>query len=101
MQVTLQQLSPILVEVAVEVPAERVKDELDRAYVALQRTARVRGFRPGKAPRDVLSHLFGERVAVDVTQKLVDETLPKALDEKKVQPISQPNIAPAKIASGT
>jgi trigger factor len=101
MQVNVQQLSPVLVEFQVEVPAERVKTEVDRAYQALQKTARVRGFRPGKAPRDVLTHLYGERVALDVTRKLVDDTLQKALTEKNVQPLSQPNIEPQKLATGT
>jgi len=101
MQVNVQQLSPVLVEFQVEVPAERVKTEVDKAYQALQKTARVRGFRPGKAPRDILTHLFGERVAMDVTQRLVDDTLQKALTEKNVQPLSQPNIEPQKLSAGT
>jgi trigger factor len=101
MQVNVQQLSPVLVEFQVEVPAERVKTEVDKAYQALQKTARVKGFRPGKAPRDILTHLFGERVAMDVTQRLVDDTLQKALTEKNVQPLSQPNIEPQKLSAGT
>jgi trigger factor len=94
MQVTVEKLSPVLVEFQVEVPAERVKDEVDRAMVALQRTARVRGFRPGKAPRNVLTHIYGGRVYADVAQRLVDSTLNKALEDKQVQPLSQPAIAP-------
>ena len=101
MQVNVQQLSPVLVEFQVEIPADRVKVEVDKAYQALQKTARVKGFRPGKAPRDILTHLFGERVSMDVTRKLVDDTLSKALTEKNVQPLSQPDIEPQKLASGT
>jgi trigger factor len=101
MQVNVQQLSPVLVEFQVEIPADRVKVEVDKAYQALQKTARVKGFRPGKAPRDILTHLFGERVSLDVTRKLVDDSLPKALTEKNVQPLSQPDIEPQKLAAGT
>ncbi|HMI88571.1 MAG TPA: trigger factor [Polyangiaceae bacterium] len=101
MQVNVQQLSPVLVEFQVEIPADRVKVEVDKAYQALQKTARVKGFRPGKAPRDILTHLFGERVSMDVTRKLVDDTLSKALTEKNVQPLSQPDIEPQKLATGT
>jgi len=101
MQVNVQQLSPVLVEFQVEIPADRVKVEVDKAYQALQKTARVKGFRPGKAPRDILTHLFGERVSLDVTRKLVDDTLSKALSEKNVQPLSQPDIEPQKLATGT
>lgn len=101
MQVSVEKLSPVLVEFQIEVPAERVNEEIDRAYKTLQRTARVRGFRPGKAPRDVLAHVFGERVAMDVTQRLVDATLPKALSEQNVQPLSQPAIEPQKLESNS
>ncbi|HSN97399.1 MAG TPA: trigger factor [Candidatus Nanopelagicales bacterium] len=94
MQVTVEKLSPVLLEFVVEVPAEQVRSEVDKAYSVLQRSARVRGYRPGKAPRDVLAHLYSGRIHADVAQKLVDSTLNQALAEKQVQPLSQPAIAP-------
>ncbi len=97
MQVTVEKLSPVLVEFQVQVPADQVKTEVDKAYSALQRTARVRGYRPGKAPRQVLAHLYGGRVHADVAQRLVDSTLNQVLAEKQVQPLSQPSIAPAEL----
>ncbi len=97
MQVNVEQLSPVLVEFQVEVPAAEVRSEVDKAYVALQKTARVKGFRPGKAPRQVLAHLYGGRIHADVGQRLVDATLNRALSDKQVQPLSQPAIAPAEL----
>lgn len=97
MQVTVEKLSPVLIEFQVQVPADRVRSEVDKAYTALQRTARVKGFRPGKAPRQVLAHLYGGRVHADVAQRLVDATLNQALADKQVQPLSQPAIAPAEL----
>jgi len=93
MQVNVERLSPVLVELQVQVPADRVRTEVERAYNALQRTARIKGFRPGKAPRDVLAHLYGGRVYADVAQRLVDETFNQALSAKQVQPLSQPSFA--------
>jgi trigger factor len=97
MQVTVEKLSPVLVELQVQVPADRVRSEVDKAYSALARTAHVKGFRPGKAPRDVLVHLYGGRIAADVAQRLVDETLNVAIAKEQVQPLSQPSIAPAEL----
>ncbi len=97
MQVTVQKLSPVLVEFDVQVAADRVKSELDKAYVNVSRNARVRGFRPGKAPRKVIAHMFGSRIAADVAQRLVDETFPKAVSEQKLQPVSAPAIEPQKV----
>lgn len=92
MEVQVQQLTPVLVEFSVTVETDRVKKELDRAYGDLQKRAKVKGFRPGKAPREVLSHLYGGAVLNDVASKLVDETLNQALAEKNVQPLSQPRV---------
>jgi trigger factor len=97
MQVSVEKLSPVVVEFSVEVPADRVKTEVDRAYTTLQRSARVRGYRPGKAPRDVLVHLYGPRIHADVAQRLVDETLDKAIVEKDMQPLSRPTVAPSQL----
>lgn len=97
MQVNVQKLSPVLVEFDVVVDAARVKSEFDKAFATLGRSARVRGFRPGKAPRKVLAQMFGARIAADVTQRLVDETFPKATDEQQLQPVSAPDIEPQKV----
>ncbi len=100
MQVQVARISPVVLEVAVEVPADAVRVEVEKAYSTLQRKARVRGFRPGKAPRQVLAHLYGPQVASDVVNAIVNETLPKALSEQNVQPINQPQVEPGKFEQG-
>lgn len=92
MQISANQLSPVLLELNIQVDADRVREELDKAYQQLARGATVRGFRRGKAPRKVLRHMFGARIAADVAQRLVDETYAKAVDEQKVQAVSRPAI---------
>jgi trigger factor len=92
MEVQVAQLSPVLMELSVTVEVDRVKKALDVAYADLQRRARVRGFRPGKAPREVLTQLYGGSVLGEVASKLVDETLNQALADKQVQPLSQPKV---------
>ncbi len=101
MQVSVEKLSPVVVEFSVEVPADRVKSEVERAYSQLARTAHIKGYRPGKAPRQVLAHLFSGRVHQDVAQRLVDETLNQVLFEKSVQPLSKPAIAPSELTPDT
>jgi trigger factor len=92
MLVTVERLSPVLVEFLVKVPADEVKQSMDKAFNDLARTANVRGFRKGKAPRHVLAHLFGDRIALDVANRLIDDTLGKALTQHKIQPVSSPVI---------
>src|SRR5262245_1399254 len=97
MQVQVNKLSPVLVEFDVEVAADRVRNEVEKAYNAVAKNARVSGFRPGKAPRRVLTHMFGARIAADVAQRLVDETFPKAVSDQNLQPVNSPAIEPQKL----
>jgi trigger factor len=94
MQVQVAKISPVVMELAVEVPADAVKIEVEKVYANLRRSARVRGFRPGKAPRHVLAQLYGPQVNNDAMNAIVNGTLPKALSEKNVQPINQPRVEP-------
>jgi trigger factor len=97
MQVTVQKLSSVLVEFDVQVDAARVSSELSKAYANLAKSARVKGFRPGKAPKKVLAHYFGPRVSADVAQRLVDDTFSKAVAEQNMQPVTQPAIEPSEV----
>ena len=96
MQVQVARISPVVMELAVEVPADAVKVEVEKVYATLQRSARVRGFRPGKAQRQVLARIYGPQVENDAMNAIVNGTLPKALSEKNVQPINQPKVEPGK-----
>jgi trigger factor len=86
-------------ELSVEVPAYTVRVEVDKAYSTLARRAHVKGFRPGKAPRNVLTQLYGPQVQSDVANALVNNTLPKAMSEKNVTPVSQPQVQAGKLAA--
>jgi len=99
MQSQIDQISPILVEVKVEVPWAKVSESLEVAYRNLQRTARVRGFRPGKVPRNVVKNLMGKAVERDVTSQLVEEGLGEAVKQHSLEPVSvsamdSPALAP-------
>ena len=84
-------------ELQIELPATAVSTEMEKAYTNLAKKAFVKGFRPGKAPRDVLKHLYGPQVQNDVANALVNDTLPKALSEKNVTPVSMPSVEAGKI----
>ncbi|MEA2751123.1 MAG: trigger factor [Myxococcales bacterium] len=92
MQVSEKRISPVVMELSVEVPATIVKAEIDKAYVTLGKKAHIKGFRPGKAPRDVLTRMFAPQVQNDVANAIVNDTLPKILSDKNLTPVSQPNV---------
>lgn len=92
MQVSEKRISPVVMELSVEVPATVVKAQVDKAYLDLGKKAHIKGFRPGKAPRDVLTRMFAPQVQNDVANAIVNDTLPKILSDKNLTPVSQPNV---------
>ncbi len=66
MKIQVEKLSPVEKKVSVEIEPVEVAKEIDRAYASLGRRVKLRGFRPGKAPRSVLERNFREQVEADV-----------------------------------
>ncbi len=92
---TIEQ-TPILHTIEIEVEASRVRKAFDRAYRDLAKQVRVKGFRPGKAPRSVLEKLYGASVAEQLEHTLVSDTLADAVGLSGIQPISEPAISAGK-----
>ncbi len=88
MQSQIETLSPVLVSVTVEVPWKKVEEDLEAAYRTMQRKARVRGFRPGKAPRDVIKNMMGKSIRSEVAAELVRQGLGHAVEEHKIDPVA-------------
>ena len=92
LKVDVETVDPIRRRLAVEVPAEEVSAELEKAYVELGRAAKVRGFRPGHVPRRVLERLFGDRVRADVFAKLIQHSYAEVIEERRIEAVGQPEI---------
>lgn len=97
MKVTVEDLSTVKKTLHIEIPLEEVTRELDDAYKSLKKSAKIKGFRPGKAPRSVLERLFKKDVHADVTQKLIQGSFVEALQETDLNPIGTPQIDPPEI----
>jgi trigger factor len=93
MKVDVESVGSFQKRITLTVPPERVSGELDKAYKQLARRVRLRGFRPGKAPRRVLEARFGAQVEADVAQELINVGWRHALDNNELQPVSQPNLS--------
>jgi trigger factor len=75
-----------------EIPAENVTKATEKVARDLARVARVPGFRPGKAPVTLIRRRFAEDIQGEVLQSLVPEYIEKALEEKKLIPITRPSV---------
>jgi trigger factor len=94
MQVTVEDLSSVKKILHIEVPEDEVVRELDSAYNHLKKTAKVKGFRPGKAPRSVLVRLFKKDIHGDVSSKLLQDSFVAALKETDLSVVGSPKIDP-------
>ncbi len=90
MKTSMEDISSVKKRLLIEIDSEEVDRKLDEAYRKLGKSAKIPGFRPGKAPRSILETRFGPQVQEDVTRDLISETLPKAIDEVKTFPLGPP-----------
>jgi trigger factor len=79
-------------ELDLEIPAEEVSKAMERVAKEFARIANVPGFRKGKAPISLIRRRFADDIKGEVLQSLVPERVGKALDEQKLNPISQPHV---------
>ena len=100
MRVSVEEISPIKKKVNVEVPEDQVIKEVDSFYRELSQKAKIKGFRPGKVPRNILERHFKDYVKTEVIQKLIQESYPQALSEAKLHPVSNPLIDPGEMEGG-
>lgn len=100
MKASVEEVSPVKRKLSVEIPEDQVSKEIDSFYKDLGKKAKIKGFRPGKVPRDILERYFKDYMKGEVVQKLIEESYPKALSETNLQPVSPPSIEPGEFEGG-
>lgn len=84
----------------VQVPAEQVSKEIASRLKELSRTARLKGFRPGKAPITVIRQQFGQQVHREVIGELMQSSFAEAVTQNQLSPAGSPRIEPTSVAEG-
>ncbi len=92
MKIEVEDISPVMKRLTIEVPQEEVAELVDSLYRELKKEVAIEGFRKGKVPESVLRQRFGKRVMSDVAKNLVERTYPEAMGEKGYKPVSAPDI---------
>ncbi len=87
-------------EIELEIPAENVTKVAEKVARDIARIARIPGFRPGKAPITLVRRRFADDIQGEVVQSLVPEYLEKALDEKKLVPVTRPEVDKVEFKEG-
>lgn len=92
MQVHVETISPVSKKVSFEIPVDQVNAEIEKAYTRIQKKAKIQGFRPGKAPLQLIKRTYNDAMRDDVMRRFYEQTLFKTLDEHKIEPIESPTI---------
>jgi len=100
MQVSVESIGKLERRMQVQVPAERVSKEIASRLKDLSRTARLKGFRPGKAPITVIRQQFGQQVHREVIGDLMQSSFSEAVTQKQLAPAGSPRIEPQTVAEG-
>jgi len=94
MKINMESLSATQRKLHVTIPAEVVKEERDSIFKEIYQAAKVKGFRPGKAPVKVVENMYKSEILSETMQKLLSKTLEDALREAEVNPLNRPEITP-------
>ncbi len=93
MKIQVESVSPVERKVTIEVDPERVAKEVERAYSGLGRRVKLRGFRPGKAPRKVLERHFRSEVESEVAETIVKQTFAEAVRVESIDVVAPPQVS--------
>ena len=82
------------------VPSKDIEEQVSSKLKAAQKDSKLKGFRKGKAPLDVVTSIYGPEIRQDVLWDLASKTFSKIAQEKDLKIVSRPNLIPEKIEEG-
>ena len=92
MKVTVENKKGLNTDLKVFVDKKTIESFMNEKYEEVQKQVVLKGFRPGKAPKEILKRQFGKSIYGEVLDKVLKETSTKAIEEKKIKPVGQPKI---------
>jgi trigger factor len=101
MEITVSDTGGLGKRLEVAVPATEVASEVQQRLKRLSRTARLKGFRPGKAPLAVITKQFGEQVRAEVVSDLMRSSFAEAVTKQNLKPAAGPRIEPIAVGPET
>ncbi len=100
MMVSVETVGGLERRMKVQVPAERIEKEVDSRLERVGRTARIKGFRPGKVPMKVIRQRYGSQVRQEVLGEVMQMSYFEAISQEKLRPAGHPRIEPGNTDQG-
>ena len=92
MKVTIENKKGLSKDIRVFIDKKTMSTYMEEKYEEIKDTVNLKGFRPGKVPREVLKRQFGKAIFSEVLDKVIKDSSVKALDENKIKPAGQPKL---------
>jgi trigger factor len=92
MKVTVENKKGLNKDIKVFIDKKTMDSHMADKYEEIKNTVNLKGFRPGKVPKEVLKRQFGKAVFNEVLDKVLKDTSTKALEENKIKPAGQPKL---------
>lgn len=101
MKTEITKLPKSEIELKIEVPVEEFQGFYDKAVLQLGENVEIAGFRPGKAPKEIIEKEIGcQKILEAAAERCLRESYIKAIQENKIEPLGQPEVEILKLAPG-
>jgi trigger factor len=92
MDFKVEELAPCRKKIAVTISPDRIQTEYEKKFDEINEQVALPGFRPGRAPRQLLERRFGSKLADEIKGDLVKAALESLVEDEKVEPLAPPEI---------
>ena len=92
MKITIENIKGLNKDLRVFIDKETMRSYMDKKYDEIKDTVNLKGFRPGKVPREIIKKQFGKAIFSEVLDKVLKDTSTKAIEENKIKPAGQPKL---------
>ncbi len=94
MQVTVESTGTLERKLRVELPAQRIQQEVESRLRSVGKTAKIKGFRPGKVPARVVKQRYGKQIRQEVLSEMMQKSYTDAVQQENLNPAGAPQIEP-------
>ena len=100
MKVEVKKVDALRRELKFVIPKDRVSKKLNEVYEEISKVAKIKGFRPGKAPRQMVEQHHSQLAHEEVLKKIIPEVYQEGLQKEKIEPIDMPEIEDVNFKDG-
>lgn len=100
MELNVDKTATAVAKVSFSIPASELEAEIDRGLKSVSKNMRMKGFRPGKVPRQVVEKAYGGNLRQEVIGRFINQAYQRAVKEHELRPLAHPRLSPEALHHG-